>query len=64
MALIYATGNRPGEMLAVRWMELDLTPHQSFVDITGTIIETRRLGAWRLDIPNTESSVRYLAVPE
>lgn len=61
--LMLATGARIGEILALRWCEVDLDAQPPRLTITGTIKTETGKGTFRKDSPKTDASVRTLALP-
>jgi len=64
MDLLIATGLRPGELLALRWDDVDLAATPATVEVTGTIKRTTARGLHRQDIPKSESGERILSLPK
>ncbi|WP_344753148.1 tyrosine-type recombinase/integrase [Leifsonella bigeumensis] len=58
--LLIGTGGRIGEILALRWDDVDLAGR---VTITGTVTRERGRGIYRQDIPKSDSSNRTLTLP-
>lgn len=58
--MLAATGCRPGELLALRWEDVDLTA--GTVKISGTVVRTAE-GLVRQDSPKSESSNRVIQLP-
>lgn len=61
--LMLATGCRIGEILALRWMDLDLDGDVPTLTVTGTIKTEKGKGTYRKASPKTDASVRTLALP-
>lgn len=61
--LLLATGCRIGEVLALRWSDIDLTVTPAVVAITGTIKYEKGRGAYRKPKPKTDASERIVALP-
>jgi len=61
--LMLATGARIGEILALRWQEIDLEADPPRLTITGTIKTETGKGTFRKDSPKSDASVRTLALP-
>ncbi|WKD61621.1 Phage integrase family protein [Corynebacterium ciconiae DSM 44920] len=61
--LLVATGCRPGEILALRWGDIDLDSIPARITISGTVVRGAGLGTVRQ--PHTKTrDVRVLSVPE
>lgn len=60
--MLLATGARIGEVLALRWGDIDLDTRK--VKITATVSRTRGEGLFRQDIPKTDKSNRILTIPQ
>lgn len=58
-----ATGVRPGELLALRWEDIDLKSDVPTVTITGTVRRSRDKGLVRQPHPKTEAGKRELKLP-
>ncbi|MFV8380092.1 tyrosine-type recombinase/integrase [Corynebacterium hindlerae] len=58
--LLVGTGMRPGEMLALRWSDLDLEATPATLTVAGTIIEDGERKIKRQDFPKTEHGYRVL----
>ncbi|QUC01184.1 site-specific integrase [Cellulosimicrobium cellulans] len=65
--VLLATGARIGELLAIRWTDVELDPDHAAVTITGTIINVKDdVGRWHLERqahPKTSTSRRRLLLP-
>lgn len=61
--LLLATGCRIGEVLAIRWNDIDFTTTPPTVDINGTIKYEKGLGNYRKDKPKSDSSERKMGLP-
>lgn len=61
--LMLATGARIGEVLALRWSDIDLDSAPPTLTITGTIKSEPGRATYRKDSPKTDSGVRTLALP-
>lgn len=59
--LMLATGARIGEILALRWQDIDLTKGK--LTICGTLIFIKKLGWSRQDWPKSESGHRTIFLP-
>ena len=60
--MLLATGARIGEVLALRWNDIDLADRT--VKITATVGRTRGEGLFRQEIPKTDASNRILTMPQ
>lgn len=61
--MLLATGVRTGEVLAVRWEDVDLRSEVKTVTITGTAVHVRGEGLQRQPKPKTAAGFRTLALP-
>ncbi len=61
--LLLATGCRIGEVLALRWNDIDFTATPPTVSITGTIKTEIGKGTYRKSKPKTDASHRHIALP-
>jgi integrase len=61
--LMLGTGARIGELLALRWCEVDLESPRPTLTITGTIKTERGRGTYRKPSPKTDAGVRTVALP-
>jgi len=61
--LLLATGCRIGEVLALRWTDIDLTATPPTVSISGTIKTETGKGTYRKPKPKSDASERTLALP-
>ena len=61
--MMLATGGRIGEILALRWQDIDVDAPQPFLTINGTVKTERTRGTYRKDSPKTDASVRAVALP-
>ncbi|MFI1994590.1 tyrosine-type recombinase/integrase [Actinoplanes sp. NPDC020271] len=61
--LMLATGARIGEILALRWADLDLAADQATVTICGTIVYVRGKGFFRQEWTKSEAGFRKLVLP-
>lgn len=58
--LLAATGMRVGEVLALRWEDVDLSSTPATVTVSGTLVEGRYF--YRQDFPKTEGSERIYPI--
>jgi integrase len=61
--LLGVTGARPGELLAVRWSDVNLLAERPDLAITGTIKQETGLGIYRQHTPKSPTSVRRVELP-
>jgi integrase len=61
--LLLATGCRIGEVLALRWTDVDLSATPPTVSISGTIKTETGKGTYRKPKPKSDSSKRTVALP-
>jgi integrase len=61
--MLLATGCRVGEVLAIRWTDVDLAADRPTVAINGTIKTEKGRGTYRKPKPKTDSSVRVITLP-
>jgi integrase len=61
--LMLATGCRIGEILALRWSDLDLDGDPPVLTVSGTIKTETGRGTYRKSTPKTDSSRRTVALP-
>lgn len=61
--LMLGTGARIGEILALRWSEIDLDSPAPTLTITGTIKSEPGRPTYRKDSPKTDAGVRTLVIP-
>lgn len=61
--LLLATGARPGEVLALRWSDVDLSGPTAQLTISGTLVQPKGHPLTRQPFPKTHSSYRTLKVP-
>jgi integrase len=61
--LLLATGCRIGEVLAIRWTDIDLTATPPTVSISGTIKTETGKGTYRKPKPKSDASKRTIALP-
>lgn len=62
--MMLATGARIGEILAVRWADVDLELSRPNLTINGTIKTEPSKGTYRKASPKSDSSVRTIALPD
>ncbi|NOJ61007.1 site-specific integrase [Arthrobacter sp. 260] len=62
--VMLATGTRIGEVLALRWNDVDLVSSVPTVSITGTLIEPRHGPKYRQPVPKSEGSIRKIPLPQ
>ncbi len=61
--LLLATGCRIGEVLAIRWTDIDLSATPPTVSISGTIKTETGKGTYRKPKPKSDASKRTIALP-
>ncbi|MCP3423851.1 hypothetical protein [Nocardioides pinisoli] len=61
--LLLATGCRIGEVLALRWTDIDLSATPPTVSISGTIKTETGKGTFRKAKPESDASKRTIALP-
>lgn len=62
--VLLGTGMRPGEVLALRPVDLKETKAGMVAHVCGTVVERRGKGSFRQDHPKTDASNRSVPVPE
>ena len=63
MDVFLGTGARIGEVLALRWKDVDLDSERPSLTISGTVSKYRGGGMFRQDHPKTASGFRTVALP-
>ncbi|WP_228001726.1 tyrosine-type recombinase/integrase [Nocardia australiensis] len=58
------TGARPGEVLAIRWCDLDLAAPVPLLTICGTVIRNSTKGLHRQDWTKTDAGYRTVLLPQ
>lgn len=61
--LMLATGCRIGEILALRWSDIDLDDERPTLTVTGTIKTETGKGTYRKPTPKSDASVRTVVLP-
>jgi integrase len=61
--VLLATGARPGEVLALRWSDVDLTTAPATVTICGTVTAVKGAGLARQPMAKTDAGHRSLPIP-
>lgn len=62
--IILGVSIRPGEVLALRRMDVDATVNPLVVDVNGTIVEETGRGKYRQDVPKNAKQRRTIAAPD
>lgn len=62
--VLLGTGVRPGEVLALRPVDVDDGKKGMVVHVRGTVVYRQSKGTYRQDHPKTDASIRSIAVPE
>ena len=62
--LMLATGGRIGEILALRWVDIDLDAPRPVLTISGTIKTEPGRGTYRKPTPKSDASVRAIVLPD
>jgi len=61
--IFLATGARIGEVLAIRWQDIDLNAKPPTITISGTVIMEKGRGTYRQDHPKTKAGFRTVKLP-
>ncbi|GAA3310883.1 tyrosine-type recombinase/integrase [Arthrobacter ramosus] len=61
--IFLATGARIGEVLAIRWQDIDLDAKPPTITISGTVVMERGRSAYRQDHPKTKAGFRTMKLP-
>lgn len=61
--IFLATGARIGEVLAIRWQDIDLQANPATITISGTVVQEKGRGAYRQDHPKTRAGFRTVKLP-
>lgn len=61
--IFLATGARIGEVLAIRWQDIDLDAEPPTITIAGTVVMEKGRGAYRQAHPKTKAGFRTMKVP-
>ncbi|MDQ6752479.1 MAG: site-specific integrase [Actinomycetota bacterium] len=61
--IFLATGARIGEVLAIRWQDIDLQAKPATITISGTVVQEKGRGAYRQDHPKTKAGFRRVKLP-
>lgn len=62
--VLLGTAMRPGEVLALRPLDIKDLPTGMIADVTGTVVQRKGSGAERQPRPKTDASIRRIPVPE
>ncbi|GIF74100.1 tyrosine-type recombinase/integrase [Asanoa siamensis] len=62
--LLLATGARIGEVLAVRWQDIDLAAQRPTLTISGTIVYLKSKGFFRQDWTKSDAGFRTIFLPQ
>jgi len=63
VVLLAVTGVRPGELLAVRWGDINLLAKRPYMEVTGTVKQEKGLGIYRQETPKSMTSIRQVELP-
>ncbi|WP_227878784.1 tyrosine-type recombinase/integrase [Arthrobacter dokdonensis] len=61
--IFLATGARIGEVLAIRWQDVDLEVSPPTITVSGTVIMEKGRGTYRQDHPKTKAGFRTVKLP-
>ena len=61
--IFLATGARIGEVLAIRWQDIDLQAQPPTITISGTVVMEKGRGAYRQNHPKTKAGFRTVKLP-
>ena len=61
--IFLATGARIGEVLAIRWQDINLDAIPPTITISGTVVMEKGRGTYRQDHPKTKAGVRTVKLP-
>lgn len=61
--IFLATGARIGEVLAIRWKDIDLQAEPPTITISGTVVMEKGRGAYRQERPKTKAGFRTVKLP-
>ncbi len=61
--IFLGTGTRIGEVLAVRWQDVDLQAAPPTITTSGTVVQEKGRGAYRQDHPKTRAGYRTVKLP-
>lgn len=61
--IFLATGARIGEVLAIRWQDIDLEVSPPTITISGTVVMEKGRGTYRQDHPKTKAGFRTIKLP-
>ena len=62
--ILLATGARIGEILAIRWHDLDLDSPTATLTIRGTLVHVKGKGLFRQDSTKTDAGFRIIVIPQ
>lgn len=60
---VLATGLRAGEVLALRWQDVDLDASPPVLRLSGTLVHSKETGLVRQDVGKTVTSARVIQLP-